>query len=132
MYNNDEEVLQGLRSNRHDALKHVYKTVYPSVLSYIKNNSGSEDEAQDSPQLSRINCEILNLHCIIFIDILAVDKTIQKQTPGIQFSEIVPIDFTICFSIYFASPASEASQKIKVIMSLKFLSTCHSCYSHHS
>jgi len=47
MYKNDEEVLQGLRSNRQDALKYVYKTVYPSVLSYVKNNSGSEDEAQD-------------------------------------------------------------------------------------
>jgi len=83
-------------------------------------------------QLSRINCEILNLHCIIFIVILAADKTLQKQTAGIQFSEIVPIDFTLCFSIYFASPASEASQKIKVIMRLKSHSACHSCYSHHS
>ena len=47
MYSNDQEVLKGLRSNRQDALKHVYKTVYPSVLSYIRNNSGSEDEARD-------------------------------------------------------------------------------------
>ena len=49
-----------------------------------------------------------------------------------QFSEIVPIDFTLCFSIYSASPASEASQKIKVIMRLKSYSACHSCYSHNS
>ena len=83
-------------------------------------------------QWSRSICEILNLHCIIFIVILAGDKTIQKQTACIQFSKIVPIDFTLCFSIYFASPASEASQKIKVIMSLKSHSACHSCYSHHS
>jgi len=47
MYSSDEEVLRALRSNRQDALKHVYKTIYPSVLSYIRNNSGSEDEAQD-------------------------------------------------------------------------------------
>ena len=91
-----------------------------------------QDLSAGSPQLSRINREILNLHCIIFIVILAVDKTIQKQTAGIQFPEIVPIDFTLCFSIYFASPASEASQKIKVIMSLKLHSACHSCYSHQS
>ena len=106
--------------------------IYSCEIPYIMEYFFSWKISADSPQLSRINCEILNLHCIIFIDILAVDKTIQKQTAGIQFSEIVPIDFTLCFSIYFASPASEASQKIKVIMSLKFLSTCHSCYSHHS
>lgn len=47
MYNSDEEILRGLRRERQDALKQVYKIVYPSVLAYIKNNSGSEDEAQD-------------------------------------------------------------------------------------
>jgi hypothetical protein len=106
--------------------------IYSCEIPYIMEYFFLQKISADSPQLSRINCEILNLHCIIFIDILAVDKTIQKQTPGIQFSKIVPIDFTLCFSIYFASPASEASQKIKVIMRLKFHSTCHSCYSHHS
>ena len=47
MYNSDEEILRGLRRERQDALKQIYKIVYPSVLAYIKNNSGSEDEAQD-------------------------------------------------------------------------------------
>lgn len=47
MYHNDEEILRALKSNRNEALREVYKNVYPSIKSYILNNSGSEEESKD-------------------------------------------------------------------------------------
>lgn len=47
MFNSDNEVLEALRSNRNEALKYIYKTIFSSVNSFVVNNSGSMDEAKD-------------------------------------------------------------------------------------
>lgn len=47
MYKNDQDVIVALKTNRNEALKHIYQTVYSSVSGYVVNNSGSMDEAKD-------------------------------------------------------------------------------------
>ena len=83
------------------------------VLKYYAVN---QSHSTGSSQLPRKNCEILNLHWVVFTVSLAVDKTLQKQTASIQLSEIFPTDFKLYFSIYFVPSSIEALQKIKIII----------------
>ncbi len=50
----DQEFLDGLRNNDNLLLRTLYKKHYPSVLKYVLNNSGTEQEAQDVYQESII------------------------------------------------------------------------------
>lgn len=41
------ELLQGIKDRDHKTLTFIYKEYFPSVRSYVVNNSGNEDDAKD-------------------------------------------------------------------------------------
>lgn len=46
----DQMYIEGLASNNSAIIQSIYKKFVPKVVSYIKNNSGDEDQAQDVVQ----------------------------------------------------------------------------------
>lgn len=46
----DQDLLQGLREHNPQAVEAVYSQVRPGIISYVKENSGTKDEAADLVQ----------------------------------------------------------------------------------
>ena len=44
---NDQQLLDGIRRHDRKALEHVYAQVRPGLIKYVKENSGTLDEARD-------------------------------------------------------------------------------------
>ena len=49
-----EEIIKGVRRRNNDIFKYLYKEIYPSVLNYIIQSNGSDDDAKDIFQESLI------------------------------------------------------------------------------
>lgn len=43
----DQYLIEGLANNDSEVIRSIYKEFVPKVVSYIRNNSGDEDQAQD-------------------------------------------------------------------------------------
>ena len=46
----DQMYIEGLANNNSAVIQSIYKKFVPKVVSYIRNNSGDEDQAQDVVQ----------------------------------------------------------------------------------
>ncbi len=56
----DNDIIDGLRKDDKETLRHIYKTLGPKVLGYVLNNSGSREDADELLQ----NCVLKVWHNI--------------------------------------------------------------------
>ncbi|UKJ06359.1 RNA polymerase sigma factor [Solitalea lacus] len=46
-YSSDNELIKGIIENSDEALRQLYKMYFPSILQFVLNNNGDEDDAKD-------------------------------------------------------------------------------------
>lgn len=91
----EQQLLQGLAAGRREATEQVYRQHYPTVMHWIRNGGGSEDDAADVFQeamvvlFEKAGHEDFRLTCKIGTYLFAISKHLwfkklerQKRGPG--------------------------------------------------
>lgn len=102
-----EEIIKRIRHRNNDIFKYLYKEIYPSVLKYILNSNGNDDDAKDVFQeaiiiLYRKVCEPgFKLNSTIKTFLFSISKNIWYQktrSPETLVEDMVKLEED--FSIY--------------------------------
>lgn len=107
LFESEADLVRAVKENREDALNHLYKSNYQSILHFILNNNGNEDEAKDIYQeaiiifYENIRTESFQLTCRIQTYLYSVSRKLwlkrltskNRMTADIDdFADYLPIE----------------------------------------